>query len=145
MGGFETEGASGLATRCARPWPGDLSRAKRIAIRMSRKRMADSSKIENQAFYDFESNRCQPRREAETEFDFTGLPRRNESCPTLCGNEKTPVFPGFLARLPTLCPQASPFSPLRCHVFLNHATGQGCHRHVFLCGHDLEFAVNARS
>src|SRR5208337_4646592 len=35
-----------------------------------------ASAIENQAFYDLESDRYQPRREAETEFDFAGRPRR---------------------------------------------------------------------
>ena len=43
-------------------------------LRNHRPRLA--SAIENQAFYDFESDRYQPRREAETEFDFAGRPRR---------------------------------------------------------------------
>ena len=43
-------------------------------LRNHRPRLA--SAIENQAFYDLESERYQPRREAETEFDFAGRPRR---------------------------------------------------------------------
>ena len=43
-------------------------------LRNHRPRLA--SAIENQAFYDLESDRYQPRREAETEFDFAGRPRR---------------------------------------------------------------------
>jgi len=43
-------------------------------LRSHRPRLA--SAIENQAFYDLESDRYQPRREAETEFDFAGRPRR---------------------------------------------------------------------
>ena len=43
-------------------------------LRNHRPRLA--SAIENQAFYDFESDRYQPRREAETEFDFAGRPKR---------------------------------------------------------------------
>lgn len=43
-------------------------------LRNHRARLA--SAIENQAFYDLESDRYQPRREAETEFDFAGRPRR---------------------------------------------------------------------
>ena len=48
-------------------------------LRNHRPRLA--SAIENQAFYDLESDRYQPRREAETEFDFAGRPRRqSDSC-----------------------------------------------------------------
>ncbi len=43
-------------------------------LRNHRPRLAGA--IENQAFYDLESDRYQPRREAETEFDFAGRPRR---------------------------------------------------------------------
>jgi hypothetical protein len=43
-------------------------------LRNHRPRLA--SAIENQAFYDLESDRYQPRREAETEFDFAGRPKR---------------------------------------------------------------------
>ena len=43
-------------------------------LRNHRPRLAAA--IENQAFYDLESDRYQPRREAETEFDFAGRPRR---------------------------------------------------------------------
>ena len=43
-------------------------------LRNHRPRLA--SAIENQAFYDFESDRYQPRRESETEFDFAGRPKR---------------------------------------------------------------------
>ena len=43
-------------------------------LRNHRPRLACA--IENQAFYDLESDRYQPRREAETEFDFAGRPRR---------------------------------------------------------------------
>ena len=45
-------------------------------LRNHRPRLAAA--IENQAFYDLESDRYQPRREAETEFDFAGRPRRQE-------------------------------------------------------------------
>ncbi len=40
-----------------------------------RKRLADA--IENQAFYDLDGERYAQRREAETEFDFAGRPRRS--------------------------------------------------------------------
>ena len=43
-------------------------------LRNHRPRLAAA--IENQAFYDLESDRYQPRREAETEFDFAGRPKR---------------------------------------------------------------------
>jgi hypothetical protein len=43
-------------------------------LRAHRPRLA--SAIENQAFYDFASDRYYPRREAETEFDFAGRPKR---------------------------------------------------------------------
>ncbi len=43
-------------------------------LRNHRPRLAAA--IENQAFYDLESDRYQPRREAETEFDFAGRPHR---------------------------------------------------------------------
>ena len=46
-------------------------------LRNHRPRLA--SAIENQAFYDLESDRYQPRREAETEFDFAGRPRRSRA------------------------------------------------------------------
>ena len=43
-------------------------------LRSHRGRLAEA--IENQAFYDLDSERYAPRREAETEFDFAGRPHR---------------------------------------------------------------------
>ena len=43
-------------------------------LRAHRPRLAGA--IENQAFYDLQSDRYAPRREAETEFDFAGRPKR---------------------------------------------------------------------
>src|SRR5271157_2046221 len=62
-------------------------------LRNHRPRLA--SAIENQAFYDLESDRYQPRREAETEFDFAGRPRRQsgfvqEAVDRLCEHTYNP-------------------------------------------------------
>ena len=54
-----------------KPW---IMKEVESGLRSHRPRLA--SAIENQAFYDLESDRYQPRREAETEFDFAGRPRR---------------------------------------------------------------------
>ena len=46
-------------------------------LRNHRGRLADA--IENQAFYDLDSDRYAQRREAETEFDFAGRPAGNRA------------------------------------------------------------------
>ncbi len=63
--------AGGSFTSSSKEWI--LSEVEK-GLRRHRPRLA--SAIENQAFYDLESDRYQPRREAETEFDFAGRPRR---------------------------------------------------------------------
>ena len=68
---FPLEKDRGAFVTNDRDW---ILREVEAGLRSHRGRLAES--IENQAFYDLDSERYAPRREAETEFDFAGRPRR---------------------------------------------------------------------